>query len=213
MNSSRLPLTIAYHLPALRHEQRLIINALADEYLLINLEHHDTPLLQAVSFLAPDYFLIQPAQLSLYQCTFGLLQQIRATPKLSTKCIVCLSLEGNHQLFNSLDLSALLPASFSGQDLRLCLQQLRQGLRYVSIALTATDTCSETMSCLAKLTSREREVIALIGYGESNQEIASKLSISVKTVESHKLRLVQKLSLKSASKLRHIAIKILDRLG
>ncbi|MDQ1089137.1 MULTISPECIES: LuxR C-terminal-related transcriptional regulator [unclassified Siphonobacter] len=213
MNACHLPLTIAYHLPALKAEQLSIIDALADEYILINLEDHTTPLQQAVSFLAPDFLLIQPPQLSLYQCTFGLLQQIRATPKLATKCIVFLSSEGNHQLFNSLDLSGLLPTSFSLQDLRSCLQQLQQGLRYVSITLTTLDNCSETLNYLAKLTSREREVIGLIGWGESNQEIASKLSISVKTVENHKLRIVQKLSLPSARKLRQIAVKILDRIG
>lgn len=213
MNSCRLPLTIAYHLPAFKAEQLSIIHSLSDEYLLVNLENHHTPIQQAVSFLAPDFFLIQPPQLSLYQCTFGLLQQIRATPKLATKCVVFLSLEGNHQLFNSLDLSGLLPTSFSVQDLRSCLQQLQQGLRYASITLATVDGSSDPFSYLAKLTSREREVIGLIGWGESNQEIANKLSISVKTVENHKLRIVQKLSLKSATKLRQIAIKILDRLG
>ncbi|PQA59721.1 helix-turn-helix transcriptional regulator [Siphonobacter curvatus] len=213
MNSCRLPLTIAYHLPALKAEQLSIINSLSDEYLLINLEDHHTPIHQAVSFLAPDFFLIQPPQLSLYQYTFGLLQQIRATPKLATKCIVFLSSEGNHQLFNSLDLSGLLPAIFSVQDLRSCLHQLQQGLRYASIPLTAVDNHPEMLNYLAKLTSREREVIGLIGWGESNQEIASKLSISVKTVENHKLRIVQKLSLQSTSKLRQIAIKILDRIS
>ncbi len=213
MNSCRLPLTIAYHLPAFKAEQLSIVHSLSDDYLLINLENHEAPIHQAVHFLAPDFFLVQPPQLSLYQGTFGLLQKIRATPKLATKCIVFLSLEGNHQLFNSLDLSGLLPTSFSVQDLRFCLQQLQQGLRYASTPSITGDNGPEALNYLAKLTSREREVIGLIGWGESNLEIASKLSISVKTVENHKLRIVQKLSLKSATKLRQIAIKLLDRLG
>lgn len=49
----------------------------------------------------------------------------------------------------------------------------------------------------AELGSREEEVLRLIAWGLTNKEIAEKLSISVKTVESHKARALEKLNMKS----------------
>ena len=50
----------------------------------------------------------------------------------------------------------------------------------------------ETISCLAKLTEREREVMVLAVQGCSNKEIASCLSISHRTVEIYKSKIMQK---------------------
>jgi len=47
------------------------------------------------------------------------------------------------------------------------------------------------------LSEREAEVMSLVANGYTNKEIASKLAISVKTVESHKTNSMQKLDLKS----------------
>jgi DNA-binding NarL/FixJ family response regulator len=51
------------------------------------------------------------------------------------------------------------------------------------------------------LTSRERQVLKLIGEGYKNREIADYLCISPKTVEKHRSNLMKKLDLHSASKL------------
>ena len=47
------------------------------------------------------------------------------------------------------------------------------------------------------LSEREVEVMSLVANGYTNKEIANKLAISVKTVESHKTNSMQKLDLKS----------------
>lgn len=47
------------------------------------------------------------------------------------------------------------------------------------------------------LSEREIEVMSLVANGYTNKEIATKLAISVKTVESHKTNSMQKLDLKS----------------
>ena len=49
----------------------------------------------------------------------------------------------------------------------------------------------------AELSERETEVLRLIALGYSNKEIAAKLEISVKTVETYKKRSVEKLGLRS----------------
>lgn len=51
------------------------------------------------------------------------------------------------------------------------------------------------------LSEREVQVISLVANGYTNKEIANKLAISVKTVESHKANSMQKLDLKSRADL------------
>lgn len=51
------------------------------------------------------------------------------------------------------------------------------------------------------LSEREIQVIALVANGYTNKEIANKLAISVKTVESHKANSMQKLDLKSRAEI------------
>lgn len=57
------------------------------------------------------------------------------------------------------------------------------------------------------LTCRENEIIKLIVEGLSNSEIANKLYISIRTVDSHKSNILQKLQLKSTVDLVKFAIK------
>jgi two-component system response regulator NreC len=56
----------------------------------------------------------------------------------------------------------------------------------------------------AELSERETQVLRLAAWGYSNKEIAAKLQISVKTVETYKVRLMEKLDLRSrADIVRH----------
>jgi DNA-binding NarL/FixJ family response regulator len=57
------------------------------------------------------------------------------------------------------------------------------------------------------LTSREREVLQLLAEGLSNQEIAEQLSISVKTVETHRSNMMKKLGVDSKTELVKYALR------
>ena len=57
------------------------------------------------------------------------------------------------------------------------------------------------------LTKREKEIVSLVVDGLTNKEIADKLFISVRTVDSHKNNIMQKLNLKSSVELVKYAIK------
>lgn len=59
----------------------------------------------------------------------------------------------------------------------------------------------------ASLSPREREVAGLMAWGHSNKEIAASLHLSVKTVESHKARIMAKLELKSRTDLVRYAMR------
>lgn len=57
------------------------------------------------------------------------------------------------------------------------------------------------------LTNREKEVALLVAQGLSNREIADKLCISIKTVESHLTRIYEKLGIRSRTRLVKLTIQ------
>src|SRR3972149_1394408 len=63
----------------------------------------------------------------------------------------------------------------------------------------------------ASLSSREREIVSLIGMGLRNKEIANRLNISETTVKTHLTRIFQKLNMKARSELISYAIKTDER--
>jgi DNA-binding NarL/FixJ family response regulator len=57
------------------------------------------------------------------------------------------------------------------------------------------------------LTPREREIVQMLAEGKSNKEIAARLTISVKTVETHRATVMRKLDINSIVELVHYAIR------
>lgn len=57
------------------------------------------------------------------------------------------------------------------------------------------------------LTSREREVLQLVGEGYTNQDIANRLHISIKTVQSHRAAVMEKLGLRDVTHLVRYAVR------
>lgn len=57
------------------------------------------------------------------------------------------------------------------------------------------------------LTNREREVLQLIAEGKTNKEVATKLNLSVYTVDSHRGKIMEKLNLHSTGELVRFALK------
>ncbi len=57
------------------------------------------------------------------------------------------------------------------------------------------------------LSEREKEVLGLLAWGYSNKESADKLKVSVKTVETYRLRIAEKLGLRSRTQLVKYALR------
>ncbi len=88
-------------------------------------------------------------------------------------------------------------------DLLYAVRAVLRGERFTSVSLTTGETRGARPSS-TELSRREREVVSLIAAGLTSKEIASRLSISVKTVETHRARIMQKLGVrKSADVIRY----------
>ena len=57
------------------------------------------------------------------------------------------------------------------------------------------------------LTAKEREVLQLIAEGHATKQIASRLHVSVKTIETHRKRIMEKLNIHSVAELTKFAIR------
>ena len=69
-------------------------------------------------------------------------------------------------------------------------------------------TTGEERESHEKLTDRERQVLALIAQGHTNQEIAKALTLSVYTVQTHRSHIMDKLDLHSKAQLMKYAIRM-----
>jgi DNA-binding NarL/FixJ family response regulator len=79
-------------------------------------------------------------------------------------------------------------------------------------APAAPEKAGKGISALAQLSERERETLKLVALGYSNKEIAEQLYLSVKTVETYKARIMEKLDVTTRAALVRFALqhKLLD---
>lgn len=95
-------------------------------------------------------------------------------------------------------------------DLVHAIQQVCRGEIYLSPSISRTVVeafLSKTALPTDPLTSRERQILQLIGEGKSSKEIAALLGISIKTTESHRTRMMQKLDIHELASLVRYAIR------
>jgi two-component system response regulator NreC len=90
-------------------------------------------------------------------------------------------------------------------------REVAQGGRYVHPALGARLIAAEAQERAEAeadpLSEREREVLRLLALGHTNQEIAKMLYLSVRTVETHRAHIMQKLRLSSRAELVRYALE------
>jgi two-component system response regulator NreC len=89
-------------------------------------------------------------------------------------------------------------------------REVARGGRYVhpelGARLIAADAAAAKKAGQDPLSDREREVLRLLALGHTNQEIAQQLYISVRTAETHRAHIMQKLRLSSRAELVRYAI-------
>jgi DNA-binding NarL/FixJ family response regulator len=107
----------------------------------------------------------------------------------------------------------LLKRSLSA-ELLLAIRAAQRGEVFLSPAISQTVvtrflqgvTPEESKTSYDRLTPREREVFQLIAEGHTNQAIAHRLGISVRTVETHRANLMNKLDIHDVAGLTRLAV-------
>jgi DNA-binding NarL/FixJ family response regulator len=96
------------------------------------------------------------------------------------------------------------------EEVVAAVREIAGGRKYVHPALGARMVAAEAQERAAAeadpLSDREREVLRLLALGHTNQEIAKMLYISVRTAETHRSHIMQKLRLETRAELVRYAL-------
>ena len=111
--------------------------------------------------------------------------------------------------------SAYVLKSRAYEELVRAIREVMKGKKYLSpdVAQGVVDAYVEISSSMSAnpafvvLTDREREALQLISEGKSTKEVADVLSVSVKTIETHRHNIMEKLNLHSVAELTKYAIR------
>jgi DNA-binding NarL/FixJ family response regulator len=108
--------------------------------------------------------------------------------------------------------AGFLPKSAAANELREALETVERGETYLSVEVArkaglqqAQET--ERSRLLKRITPRQREILTLVAEGASTRDIARTLNISVKTVESHRAQLMERLDIHEVAGLVRYAIR------
>jgi DNA-binding NarL/FixJ family response regulator len=146
---------------------------------------------------------------------------IEATKKMVTEIpgvkVIALSMHSDRRF-----VLGMLEAGASGYLMKDCaFDELAKAVRSVSTGQTYLspsiadvlvkgylDKVNEKLSVArSPLTEREREILQLLAEGRSSKEIAAHIGVSVKTVETHRRNMMQKLNMRSVAELTKYAIR------
>lgn len=145
---------------------------------------------------------------------FEVLEQItKQYPQ--TRVIILTVHEGTEYAMRALRAGAAgyLPKSAATIELEDAISAVSQGGTYLSHEISQKTLfeyaqAGTPQDLLASLTTRQREILKLIAEGQSTKEIGSNLNISVKTVESHRAKLAEKLGIHDVAGMVRFAIRI-----
>jgi DNA-binding NarL/FixJ family response regulator len=176
-----------------KNELSEVLKTISVNILLIHAQIVNKPLLDLLSLINLNYRKIKTLILSVRDSEDAVLQIIKSGAK------------------------GFLAKDSGKYELTEAIYTLRNGHDYYSQSIThflltqyisrIQNKTPEGEASLKNLSSREVEIIELWGNSFTNKEIADKLFISVRTVESHKNHIMQKLNLKTAVDLVKFAIK------
>ena len=209
----KIRLLLAYRHTLLRQALRLLLSAAGD----IEVEEagDGREVVEKAERLKPDVVLMD--------MSLPVLNGLEATRLIKKRAsrvkVLVLTLNPNEE-----DTLRLLQAGASGcllkgsdaDELSLAIRSVCRGSSYLSPAIS--ERVIQGYMRLAEegegkpaerdlLTVREREILQLIAEGYSNQEIAARLVLSVKTVEAHKTNIMHKLGLRGRTELIKYAIR------
>jgi RNA polymerase sigma factor (sigma-70 family) len=166
--------------------------------------------LQQVVEFAPDLVLLDLTMPEMNG--FEVLEQIvRRSPQV--RIIILTMHEAREYTIRALRLGAagFIPKSAAANELKQGIESVMRGETYITEE-TPHDVSpilseSRAQRLLEKLTPRQREILVLIAEGQTTKQIARDLNISVKTVESHRSQLMERLDIRDVAGLVRFAIR------
>jgi len=138
-------------------------------------------------------------------------QVVRAAPK--TRVLILTMHDDPAYLASALAAGAAgyVVKKVADSELLIAIRAVHAGRTFVDLTQTLTPPPGPRKSRRGKqpteLSRREREVLRLLAQGHSNKQVADQIRVSVKTVETYRTRLREKLGLKERAELYRFAVE------
>jgi two-component system, NarL family, response regulator NreC len=198
--ANKLRILLAEDHLTVREGIKLLVNAQDDMEVVGEAENGEIAVKEAVR-LSPDMVIMD--------VSMPVLNGLKATKRLRNTCpdIMILALsrhsdDGYLQQLISAGANGYVLKQSAPKELINAIRAVGAGKAYLDPALTqkvmggyAVRTTSLRGEGKKDLSSREIEVLKLISFGYSNKEIATRLDLSVKTIEAHKANAMRKLGI------------------
>lgn len=209
-NAVRSPykLILAEHHALVRAALRLLIEKLGSAEVVAE-AGDGQELLSLIARLRPRVALVD-TELSVVSGIDALAQIRRHYPEVAVILLAARAEAGQVRAAMRLGASGYLTRQADPEELGLALRSVLKDQTYISPSVSnlLLDRRDDTrVEDSASLTPRQRQVLTLIGKGRSTKEIAGLLGVSVKTVETHRARLMQTLGLYGTNALMRVALR------
>ena len=165
---------------------------------------------KAVQTDAPDLVLMDIAMPGLN----GLDATSRIVKESPATRVILLSMHANEEYLHQALQSGALGYLLKGAELELAIKTVSRGESYLTpaVAKYAIEAYREKSEGptgpLAKLSMRQREILQLIAEGHTTKDIAQRLNVSVKTVETHRAHLMERLEIHDVPGLVRFAVRV-----
>lgn len=135
---------------------------------------------------------------------------LRCSPK--TKTLLLTMFDEKHYILEGLriGIKGFVTKTHAAEDLVCAIREAMRGRTYLSPEVSqAVVQAYQSKAQLAQdpLSPRERQVLQLIAEGKTTKEVAGVLNISVKTAETHRARLMEKLNIHETAGLVRYAVR------
>ncbi|HRI38592.1 MAG TPA: response regulator transcription factor [Nitrospira sp.] len=168
---------------------------------------------KAVQTYTPDLVLMDIAMPGLN----GLDATSRIMKESSNTRVILLSMYANEEYLRQalqVGASGYLLKGADLAELELAIRTVGRGETYLTPAVAKyavevyRNKSGEPSSPLARLSGRQREILQLIAEGSTTKDIAQRLNLSVKTVETHRAQLMERLEIHDVPGLVRLAIRV-----
>ncbi len=208
MHPNSITIILADDHPVMRDGVRMILEAQPDLHVIGTADNGDEAI-DLVDALRPDIAVLDIAMPS----TNGLMAARTIRQRSPNTRVIFLSMHENEEYFKEAlraGAAGYVLKRAAATDLVAAIRAVQHGDTYLDPQLTRQLHAAVGNASLqppADLTERELEVLTLVAEGLTNRQIAAKLMISVKTVQSHRTNIMEKLDLHDRTDLVKYAIR------
>lgn len=182
----------------------------SNRFVIAGEAQNGTELIEMARSTRPDVIL---TDLSMPRCNgFEAMEEIRKTDR-EVKFIILTMHEEREYILRAIKAGAsgFLLKNTERLELEHAIIMVHEGGKYYSPSINsilAEAALRPDSGEVGELTAREKEVLELVANGHSTKQIADKLKISIRTVESHRINMLKKMKVNNSAELIRKAIEL-----